>query len=125
LYFVFCPVVLFILMFSDNLPYLEELLERLAPNARSIAEWPQQGQLLLDFMDIKRSVAQALEEQDTGRLEARLPHLASVCDRVVRWPTPTVKHRYAALQHDYSGLAKWFGVYYNHFSTAVKCKRGL
>lgn len=68
-------------------------MERLAPHEREIAEWPDQGQLLLDYLDIKRSVELALAERDAGQIEARLPQLVGVCQRVVKWPTLTVKHR--------------------------------
>lgn len=81
------------LNFAENVVDLEALLVRLVPHSRAVAEWAQQGQLLLDFLDIRRTLARALDERDTGLLEARLPQLASVCDRVVKWPTPTVKHR--------------------------------
>ncbi|CAD7083702.1 unnamed protein product [Hermetia illucens] len=80
---------------NDNVPYLHDLLRQFE-DPRQVSNWSNQGQILLDFIEMNEKF-ENLKTVHEGDIETRWeslrPQLADLCSRINLLPCPTSKHR--------------------------------
>nr|XP_050853045.1 nuclear pore complex protein Nup98-Nup96 isoform X2 [Vespula vulgaris] len=84
---------------NENYEYLQSLLNPLVPEECSsiISNWPNQGQLLWDYIEITTQIQNLLNSSDSCainyKLELLKPRLTSLCSKIDQFPCLTAKHR--------------------------------
>ncbi|XP_047352980.1 nuclear pore complex protein Nup98-Nup96 isoform X1 [Vespa velutina] len=84
---------------NENYEYLQSLLNPLVPEECSniISNWPNQGQLLWDYIEITTQIQNLLNSSDSCtinyKLELLKPRLTSLCSKIDQFPCLSAKHR--------------------------------
>lgn len=80
---------------NGNIPYIKSLLFEFT-DRRLISNWLNQGQILLDYIDLSEkfeNLKYIQEEELENCWEGLKPQLIDLCSRINLFPCPTSKHR--------------------------------
>ncbi|XP_012280499.1 nuclear pore complex protein Nup98-Nup96 [Orussus abietinus] len=84
---------------NENYEYLKSLLSSLAliEHCGTVSDWPNQGELLWDYMGINSEIESLMKNYDNSsiccKLETLQPRLIYICSKISEFPCPTAKHR--------------------------------